>query len=134
MLELRFIRENLDLVKEKLAFRGITDSRIDDFAAIDQKRRAMLSEVEGLRNKRKTASQEIGTLKKRGDARRSWPRYVRWRRIRRNRSGRSGGGLQNVMTLPNLRDSVPKGSDDGQPGNQTLGHTAAIRVYSQTAP
>ncbi len=64
MLELRFIRENIDLVTEKLEFRGIQNSRIGDFITVDEKRRAALSEVEGLRNKRKTVSMEIGTLKK----------------------------------------------------------------------
>lgn len=64
MLELRFIRENIDFITEKLEFRGITNSRIGEFITIDEKRRAALSEVEGLRNKRKTVSMEIGTLKK----------------------------------------------------------------------
>ncbi len=40
MLELRFIRENLDLVKEKCIRRGMATTLIDDFAATDQKRLA----------------------------------------------------------------------------------------------
>ena len=118
MLELRFIRENLDLVKEKLAFRGITDSRIDDFAAIDQKRRAMLSEVELLRNKRKTASQKIGEMKKAGADAEAFMAEVRTMgdRIGEIETALTAleEDLQNiVMTLPNLcDDSVPKGSDD----------------------
>ncbi|MDP2758639.1 MAG: serine--tRNA ligase, partial [Desulfurivibrionaceae bacterium] len=118
MLELRFIRENLDLVKEKLAFRGITDSRIDDFAAIDLKRRTLLSEVESLRNKRKTASQEIGNLKKAGvdaEVPMAEMRQVgdRIKEIETDLVALEED-LQNiVMTLPNLcDDSVPKGSDD----------------------
>ena len=67
MLELRFIRENLELVMEKIRFRGIETSKIEKFAEIDQQRRTSLSEVEGLRNKRKTASQEIAKLKKAGE-------------------------------------------------------------------
>jgi seryl-tRNA synthetase len=64
MLELRFTRENLELVKEKTKLRGIEDSRIEDFAAVDLKRRELLSELESLRNKRKTVSSEIAALKK----------------------------------------------------------------------
>jgi seryl-tRNA synthetase len=64
MLELRFIRENIDFVTDKLKFRGIENSRIGEFVAIDQKRRDLLTEVEGLRNKRKTVSQEVAQLKK----------------------------------------------------------------------
>jgi seryl-tRNA synthetase len=118
MLELRFIRENLELVKEKLAFRGITDSRIDDFAAIDQRRRAMLSEVESLRNKRKTASLEIGQLKKAGvDAEEAMAEMRQvGERIKEIESGLVAleEDLQSiVLTLPNLcDDSVPRGMDD----------------------
>ena len=64
MLELRFTRENLELVKEKTKLRGIEDSRIEDFAAVDLQRRKLLSELESLRNKRKTVSSEIAELKK----------------------------------------------------------------------
>ena len=64
MLELRFIRENLELVKEKTERRGIEDSRIEDFADIDIKRRELLAELESLRNRRKTVSSEIAELKK----------------------------------------------------------------------
>ena len=69
MLELRFIRENLELVKEKTELRGIKDSRIEDFEAVDLKRRELLSELESLRNKRKTVSSEIAELKKNMDDR-----------------------------------------------------------------
>jgi seryl-tRNA synthetase len=67
MLELRFLRDNLELVKEKLAQRGITEHRLDDFAAFDLERRQILGEVEQLRNRRKTVSQEIAALKKTGE-------------------------------------------------------------------
>jgi seryl-tRNA synthetase len=52
MLELRFIRENIGLVKDNITHRGIINSKIDAFIDIDQKRREQLSEVESLRNKR----------------------------------------------------------------------------------
>jgi len=64
MLELRFIRENIDLVKEKTSQRGLDVAPLDEFVLIDQERRQRLAEVEGLRNKRKTVSQEIAQLKK----------------------------------------------------------------------
>ncbi len=64
MLELRFIRENIDLVKEKTSQRGLDIAPLNEFVLIDQERRQRLAEVEGLRNKRKTVSQEIAKLKK----------------------------------------------------------------------
>ena len=64
MLELRYIRENLEFVKEKTKKRGIEDAKLDTFATIDAERRKILAEVESLRNQRKTVSQEIAKLKK----------------------------------------------------------------------
>lgn len=63
MLELRFIRENLQLVREKTALRGQNTDRIDQFSTIDQRRLALLAEVEGLKNRRNIVSKEISQLK-----------------------------------------------------------------------
>ena len=63
MLELRFIRENIDLVKEKTARRGMETTLLDEFARIDRQRLTTLAEVEGLKNKRNTTSSEIAVLK-----------------------------------------------------------------------
>jgi len=137
MLELRFIRENLDLVKEKLAFRGITDSRIDDFAAIDQKRRAMLSEVESLRNKRKTASQEIGELKKAGADAEAFMAEVRTMGDRIGEIETALAALEEdlqniVMTLPNLcDDSVPRGTTDAD--NVEIKHWGTVPQFAFAA-
>ena len=63
MLELKFIRENRELVKEMLANRN---SNIDltEFDKLDEERRAILGEVELLKQKRNTESAEIARLKK----------------------------------------------------------------------
>ncbi len=63
MLELRFIRENLDLVRTKTAHRGLPTDTIDDFSRVDKNRLEMLQEVETLKNKRNVASKEIARLK-----------------------------------------------------------------------
>ena len=66
MLELRFIRENIDLVREKTGVRGLDTAIIDRFADIDGKRLEFLGEVENLKNRRNTVSREIADLKKAG--------------------------------------------------------------------
>ena len=65
MLELAFVRENLERVEEKLAQRGMAGA-LDSFREVDQKRRRLLTEVEALKNRRNQASEEIGRLKKQG--------------------------------------------------------------------
>ncbi len=122
MLELRFIRENLDLVKEKCLRRGMDTTLIDDFTAIDKKRLLLLSEVEGLKNQRNTVSDQIALLK-RGtddDKKKAEPLIVEMRetsaRIKEldNELNSIEQSLQIiVMAIPNLcHDSVPVGQDD----------------------
>jgi seryl-tRNA synthetase len=120
MLELRFIRENLELVKEKTEFRGIRDSRVDDFAEVDTKRRELLSELESLRNKRKTVSSEIAVLKKEKKDADSLILEMRaaGERIRELEKlvASVEENLQDiVMGIPNLcDDSVPQGLDESE--------------------
>ncbi len=118
MLELRFTRENLELVKEKTKLRGIENSRIEDFEAVDLKRRELLAELESLRNKRKTVSGEIAELKKQDRDAETLILEMReaGERIRDLEKQVSSieENLQDiVMGIPNLcDDSVPVGKDD----------------------
>jgi seryl-tRNA synthetase len=65
MLDLRFIRENLDLVKISLKNRGY-DEDIERLIELDEKRRDLIQEVEALREKRNVASERIAQLKREG--------------------------------------------------------------------
>ena len=122
MLELRFIRENLDLVKEKCNRRGIDPSLIDNFSRTDQQRLALLSEVEGLKNRRNNVSDQIALLKRGSDAdkQKADPLIIEMRetsqRIKEldTELQQVEQSLQEVvMAIPNLcDDSVPDGQDD----------------------
>lgn len=65
MLDVKILRENLDLVKQKLATRG---AKVDweKFVAIDRERRETLADWERLKEKKNRLSGEIGKLKKSG--------------------------------------------------------------------
>lgn len=65
MLDIKFVRSNPDVVKESLQKRGAVVG-LDKFLALEEKRRQELVEVEQLKNKRNTVSEEIGRLKKQG--------------------------------------------------------------------
>ncbi|KPJ99268.1 MAG: seryl-tRNA synthetase [Desulfobacterales bacterium SG8_35] len=118
MLELRFTRENLKLVKEKTKLRGIEDSRIEEFEAVDFKRRELLADLESLRNNRKIVSSEIAELKKQNKDAESLILGMReaGERIKELEKEVSAikENLQDiVMGIPNLcDDSVPVGTDD----------------------
>ncbi len=63
MLDLGFVRENLDLVRRKLSERGVPDL-LGDFEAIDRERRRWLMEAESRKARRNKVSDEIAALKK----------------------------------------------------------------------
>jgi len=63
MLDIRFVRENIDFVQKKLAERG-QDIDLGRFSRLDQERRDILKEVETLRGERNAVSKEVGQRKK----------------------------------------------------------------------
>ncbi len=63
MLELKFMRENVEMLKEMLKNRN-NNIDMNKFEKLDSKRREILSEVEGLKRERNTVSAEIAKLKK----------------------------------------------------------------------
>ncbi len=69
MLDIKFVRENLEMVKSKLKTRGVdaaTIKELDTVVELDKKRRSILVEVENLKADRNKASDEISRLKKEG--------------------------------------------------------------------
>ena len=120
MLELRFIRENLDLVKEKCAKRGMPADKLDEFSGLDKKRLALLGEVESLKNKRNTASRDIAAMKGGPDKDQASPLILEMRETSQKIKDLDTELadiellLQDiVMTIPNLcDDSVPAGRND----------------------
>lgn len=63
MLDSKFIRENLELVRLNIA-RKNEKVTIDTFEQLDVQRRSIIQEVETLKSKRNTVSSEIAVLKK----------------------------------------------------------------------
>jgi seryl-tRNA synthetase len=63
MLDGKFIRENIELVKQKLDQRGAKID-LDEFITLDKKRREVVQETERLRFERNQASDKIANMKK----------------------------------------------------------------------
>ncbi|TEB16829.1 Serine--tRNA ligase [Pelotomaculum sp. FP] len=65
MLDMRFVRNNPQIVQEALVRRGSAVT-LDEFLKLDEQRREKLFMVEQMKNRRNTVSEEIGKLKKTG--------------------------------------------------------------------
>jgi len=117
MLELRFVRENLELVRSKSLLRGVDPQLIDRFAETDSRRLAALAEVESLKNRRNTVSKTIAGLKQSGQSDDAEPLILEMREVSDRIKDLDAGlatiedELQDVvMSIPNLcDDSVPEG-------------------------
>ena len=66
MLDIKWIRDNLDQVIERLSTRGADFSYLKDVVAKDEERRTLIAEVEKLKAERNQTSKEIGLLAKKG--------------------------------------------------------------------
>src|SRR5580693_15430 len=67
MLDLQFVRTNLELVEEKLrARRADPAALLGDFRALDKNRREAITQSEQLKGRRNELSQQVGALKKAG--------------------------------------------------------------------
>ena len=64
MLDLRFIRENPDVIRRSFVARNITNIDLDGFLECDKKRRQILSQLDELRSQKNAANDEIGRLLK----------------------------------------------------------------------
>ena len=66
MLDLKLVRDNLELVRARLRDRGVAID-FGEFLAADEARRRLLIEVEQLKHRRNAVSEEVGRRKKGGE-------------------------------------------------------------------
>jgi seryl-tRNA synthetase len=66
MLDIRFIRDNADLVREGVLKKGENPAPIDAVILADERRRACIQQTESLKSRRNTVSAEVANLKAQG--------------------------------------------------------------------
>jgi len=117
VLDLKFVRENLDLVKKAVQDKG-EEAAVDRFVEVDTKRRDLLKETEQLKNKRNTVSEEIARMKREKKDATTLIEEMRTvsQRIKEldNELRQVENELQEILlTLPNIPDpSVPIGASE----------------------
>lgn len=118
MLDIKYLRQNIDLVRKKMDERG---QKIDfeRFLGLDTKRRDILQSVETLRNERNSVSKQVGLLKKKkedastliekmGDVSARIKEYDESLRVTEEELNAF------VMIVPNIQhESVPQGGGSG---------------------
>jgi seryl-tRNA synthetase len=119
MLDLGFVRGNLEKVEEKLRARGADPAALlVDFRALDQRRREAITQAEQLKARRNALSQKVGALKKAGEDATAVMEETRALKDRLDELDKSAGEFDEQMRLslariPNLtRDEVPAGKSE----------------------
>jgi len=120
VLDINYVRENLEQVKTSLASRGMVPGALDDFIQADADRRRVIAESDELNARRNTASREIGALMKEGkraegDARRKEvgelkDRIAELDQLREQAETRMRALLSTLPNLPHA--TVPVGADE----------------------
>ena len=120
MLDINFVRANLDVVRKKLEQRNFTVTALDRFTELDERRRALIRDRDDLKSTRNRESQEIGKLMKAGQRAEAEKRGAAVRQLG-ERIPEVEKALEAtetdlntlLATLPNLpHDTTPIGSDE----------------------
>jgi seryl-tRNA synthetase len=120
MLDIRFIRENIDLVRDNLKRRR-DDKKLKEFdhlLKLDEKVSALKRDIQDLRTQRNKLSREIGELKKSGKDDSKLVKKVnavneKIRAVEAETNENESQLKQIQMSIPNiLHESVPYGADE----------------------
>src|SRR5216683_2768713 len=120
MLDLNYVRENLESVRAALEKRSLPATALNDFTRADAERRQVIAESDQLNAERNTASREIGALMKDGkraeaDTRRKAVNELKDRiaKLDQKREQAEARIHELLTTLPNIpHESVPVGKDE----------------------
>ena len=120
MLDLNYVRDNLDAVKTALANRNFPLETLERFAELDVERRSVISESDSVNQARNAASKEIGELMKAGkkdeaEARKAEVAGLKDKQAELDKlRDETESAMRQILTnLPNVpADDVPVGKDE----------------------
>ena len=124
MLDIKFVRENKDIVKEniKKKFQDEKLPLVDEVVKLDEEFRKLKNNQDELRSKRNTISNEIGNLMREGKKEEGLAKKEEVNKINEeiakeeSREGELAEQIKTIMMkIPNIiDDSVPIGKDDSE--------------------
>ena len=117
MLDLKFVRENQQLVQQMLQDRR-SDLELQPLLTLDGERRQIIQEVESLKHERKVVSDQIAQMKKSGEDAAETISHMRQASQRIKKLDQKLGKIedeihQSLLFMPNVpHESVPVGKDE----------------------
>jgi seryl-tRNA synthetase len=134
MLDLRLIRDDPDRIRERLSVRGRAEysASLEELLDLDEQRRSLISEVDGLRARRNEVSPQVGKLKQAGRHDEAEPLVLQMREVGERMSALEAerDHVENrvrdlLLNIPNLPESaVPPGGEDANVAVREWGEEA----------
>jgi len=133
MLDLNFVRDHLDLVREKSAAKGVAFAPAD-FEEIDLRRRHLITRTEELRGRKKASAKQIGAMKRQQkdtaaleEETREFSREIA--RMEDELRDLEAAFRDILLNIPNMvDDSVPTGESEAM--NRVVRHWGAPPEFS----
>ncbi|MEQ1922056.1 MAG: serine--tRNA ligase [Pyrinomonadaceae bacterium] len=120
MLDLNFVRENLDAVRKALGDRNFPADALDTFVELDAERRRVIGEADNINQLRNVASKEIGALMQSGNRDEAEAKKAEVAGLKdqqtelETKRDEADAAMRELLSgLPNLpADDVPVGADE----------------------
>lgn len=120
MLDLHFVRENLETVKKALENRNFPTESLEKFAELDAERRRIIGEADAINQKRNSSSKEIGALMQAGNLAEAEAKKAEvsglkdeQSELESKRDEAENAMRQLLAGLPNIpADGIPVGADE----------------------
>lgn len=121
MLDLNFVRDNLEAVRSALANRNFPSDSLDTFAELDAERRRVITEADSINQLRNASSKEIGALMQAGKREEAEAKKVEIAGLKEKQAGleklrdETDAAMRDLLAgLPNIpAEDVPIGVDEG---------------------
>lgn len=129
MLDIRLLRDNPQLVKEKLALRSEKTEPIDNIIQLDKKRREVIQESERLKNLRNTVSEEIAKMKK--EKKDASEQIAEMKKVSDGIKSLDGKIDEAEKAINNILYNIPNLPHDSVPAGKTPEENVQIRVSGE---
>jgi seryl-tRNA synthetase len=127
LLDLKFVRENPQKVKEAIALKGDA-AAVDELIELDAQRREILQQTEELKHRRNKASKEIALLKKEGKVQEA---VVKMRAVSQEIKVKDAKLREVEEQIQKLLLCLPNIPDDAVPRGKTEDDNEVVRTWGQ---
>ncbi len=129
MLDLKFIRENAQAVKQNIINKN-ESADIDTFLELDEQRRAIIQQVESLKSTRNTVSEQIAVLKK---SKQNADQYIEEMRIVSENIKSFDDSLRSIESqMEDIQLRITNMVDSSVPIGKSAADNIEIRRFGQT--